>query len=666
MKSTTRATGQPGGLALGDTLSNVASGMGTSSDKAFYNRWHLGSGAYGSAIIDYAQIEAAYRTSWLVRKIHDIPPEEMTKAWREWSAKPEEIKKIEDEEKRLDLRSKVQFALIMARLVGGSALILGLPGNPEEPAPKTIRAGELQYVHSVSRYQLIVTELDLDLLSPNFGLPTSYGLSGGANSVANIHPSRVITFHGAPVPRTMGVAATIDQFWGAPLMESLNEAMQQATVALAGVNALLVEAKTDVISVPNLTDQVSTAEGVTRLQRRFQTAATMKSLFNILMLDAGNGSEGSGESWETKQIRFTTLPDVVQTFLQVAAGAADIPLTRLIGAPPKGLNATGEHDENNFLSMIRSRQNTTLRPALERLDPYLIASAFGSARTDLEWTFCDLKEMTEAEQADIDNVTADTFDIIKQTGLIPLDALAKVQVAVMEATDRFPGLAEAVDASIEDIPAMAQAEQAAATAEAAIKEPAAGDATRLPAARGAKASVRRAANDSMLDAAPRSLYVSRKVMNPQELLKWARAAGIPNLQAAGELHVTVVFSRQEVDWLKIPADWNSAADGRLRIPPGGARVIERLGPEAVVLSFASDMLTWRHEAMLSAGATSDYEGYTPHVTLSWDVPQDFDLSAVQPYTGRIVLGPEIFKQVVEDWRISRGGAAEPDIDDDQD
>ena len=54
---------------------------------------------------------------------------------------------------------------------------------------------------------------------------------------------------------------------------------------------------------------------------------------------------------------------MVRTFLQVAAGAADIPVTRLLGQSPAGLSATGESDTRNYYDMIvGAAGGLTLRP----------------------------------------------------------------------------------------------------------------------------------------------------------------------------------------------------------------------------------------------------------------------------------------------------------------
>ena len=66
---------------------------------------------------------------------------------------------------------------------------------------------------------------------------------------------------------------------------------------------------------------------------------------------------------------------MVRTSLQVAASAADIPVTRLLGQSPAGLSATGDSDTRNYHDMIAARQELDLRPQLERLDALLLRSA---------------------------------------------------------------------------------------------------------------------------------------------------------------------------------------------------------------------------------------------------------------------------------------------------
>ena len=145
------------------------------------------------------------------------------------------------------------------------------------------------------------------------------------------------------------------------------------------------------------------------------------------------------------------------------------------------------------------------------------------------------------------------------------------------------------------------------------------------------------------DARPRPLYVSRKLVNADEFLTWAKGQGFK--APVDDLHVTVLYSRQSVDWMKMGDNWSSDQNGNLTVPAGGARIVEPLGTDgAVVLLFSSTDLQWRHRNMVEAGASHDYEEFQPHVTITYDAG-DVDLAKVEPFRGKLVFGPEIFEEI---------------------
>src|SRR5690606_9683110 len=149
------------------------------------------------------------------------------------------------------------------------------------------------------------------------------------------------------------------------------------------------------------------------------------------------------------------------------------------------------------------------------------------------------------------------------------------------------------------------------------------------------------------DAAPRTLYVRRDVMNAAQIIAHFKAQGFETTLPADDMHVTITFSRQPVDWMKMGDNWSDNGKGGLTIPAGGPRLMERFG-DATVLLFASSSLSWRHEDMKRNGASWDHPEYQPHVTISYGFTGDLD--DVEPWRGEIVLGPEIFETIDEDWR----------------
>lgn len=147
------------------------------------------------------------------------------------------------------------------------------------------------------------------------------------------------------------------------------------------------------------------------------------------------------------------------------------------------------------------------------------------------------------------------------------------------------------------------------------------------------------------EATKKPMYVWRDVLNPQDILDWAKAQGFKACVPADELHVTIVYS-------KAPVDITKAGDSfDLLWIQDGERTVEPLGSEgAVVLKFSSPELQNRWTEFREVGASWDFEGYQPHVTITYAVETDFDTTKIEPYRGVIELGPEQNEPLNEDWK----------------
>lgn len=135
-------------------------------------------------------------------------------------------------------------------------------------------------------------------------------------------------------------------------------------------------------------------------------------------------------------------------------------------------------------------------------------------------------------------------------------------------------------------------------------------------------------------APPAPLYASRPVTNAADIMAWAASQGFKSTLPADDLHVTVAYSREPVAGDAVPGDVPTLT---IR---GGKRTVEPLGDEgAVVLKFTSPDMQARWKQYRDAGASWDYDSYTPHVTITYD-GKGVDLAKVEPYTGPIMLGAE--------------------------
>ena len=281
----------------------------------------------------------------------------------------------------------------------------------------------------MSRWQLSVPAIDRDPLSPWFGEAEGYDVVAPGRGALRLHPSRVVRFLGNPYPDPSLMASV----WSDSVLQTLYDAIHAVALTTAGATSLMHEAKVDVVTVPNLSEHLSSADTTAQLSARFAYAAAMKSINNLLLL-------GDGESWARQRIDFAGLPEMVRTFLQVAAGAADIPVTRLLGQSPSGLSATGDSDTRNYYDMIAARQEIDLRPQLERLDAAILRSE-GIDPGTLTFAFRPLWQMDAATAAAVALSKAQATQIYAGLGLWPADVTARLVAAQVIADGIYPNAA---------------------------------------------------------------------------------------------------------------------------------------------------------------------------------------------------------------------------------
>lgn len=144
----------------------------------------------------------------------------------------------------------------------------------------------------------------------------------------------------------------------------------------------------------------------------------------------------------------------------------------------------------------------------------------------------------------------------------------------------------------------------------------------------------------------RTLYVSRRLLNPEAVRAWAASQGLESTLAPGSMHVTVAYSKEPVDWSELTPRTDAV------VATGGTRVWQfpaRSTPNgALVLKFESGELADRWRELKDAGASWDFSTYEPHVTLTYSVPEA-DVAAIKPYAGPLIFGPEEFAEVDEGW-----------------
>ncbi|MFP3739941.1 anti-CBASS protein Acb1 family protein, partial [Burkholderia sp. SIMBA_019] len=85
----------------------------------------------------------------------------------------------------------------------------------------------------------------------------------------------------------------------------------------------------------------------------------------------------AADELETDTYQFSGLDSVRRQFGQQLSGALGIPLVRLFGQSPAGLNSTGESDPRTYYDNTKQQQERKLRAPVTRLYDVVVRSALG-------------------------------------------------------------------------------------------------------------------------------------------------------------------------------------------------------------------------------------------------------------------------------------------------
>ena len=425
-----------------DRLASFVTGLGTAKDKSTTaHHFHV--------LRTRGELDAAYRDNWIAKKAIDIVPFDMLRSWRAWQAPDDQVQAIEAAETILGLRTKILAAMIRGRLYGGGAILIGNGDlDPmQELVIERLPKDGIRYLHVLSRYEITAGEIQRDVLSPYYGEPTYYQVSNGTSATQRVHPSRVVRFLGAPLPDNMLAQSNA---WSDSILQAILDSVDQATSAAQHIAAMLPEAMQDIVFVPGLSNHLATEPSTAALTERFAYAKRIKSMFGMMLLE-GDGSSPTGETYQQKQLSFASLPEVARLFLQIASGAADIPVTRMLGQAPTGLNATGDSDTRNYYDHVAAKQQVELTPALRRLDRMLIRHALGSEPAGVWYNWNPLYQPSEKEKAEVGKIKGDTVTGLVNAGMVPDEVLAEGVKGWLIGSDLFPGIEAAYDAHKGDL-----------------------------------------------------------------------------------------------------------------------------------------------------------------------------------------------------------------------
>lgn len=132
---------------------------------------------------------------------------------------------------------------------------------------------------------------------------------------------------------------------------------------------------------------------------------------------------GMDDKIEQHDTALADLDTVIMTQYQLVSAISGVPATKLLGTQVKGFNTTGEYEESSYHEELESIQECDLMPLLERHHQIVVRSdiipMFNlSSPFDVTVAFTPLDALTEKEQAEINEIKANTASTLIQSGAL--------------------------------------------------------------------------------------------------------------------------------------------------------------------------------------------------------------------------------------------------------
>lgn len=418
-------TGQIKEISRKDGWGNVLAGLGRKMDKTAYTTF------LSAPFLDDAMLADLYTGDGLAKKLVSAPADDMTRKWITIDGEDEEI--IEKELYRLDTPQKFNESIKWQRLYNGSLTIIGAMDGKEMDKPLRVKEGtQIAYLYPVERSRIFIVDSDFvsDPTSPNFGKIEIYTMYVGPSyNEIKVHRSRVLEFFGEPVPSDMKSRDINTEYWGMSVIQYTWNILKICGSVLQGISNILYEFIIGKYKIKGLEDKLAAGNESLVIQR-MEIINMFKSVINAVLLDA------EGEDYIRDSASVAGVADLLDRIMMFLSAVSNIPVSRLFGRSPAGMNATGEFDLRNYYDSIAVLQKNSMKKPLQKLiDILSICYAKGKEYT---FEFNPLYELSEKEKAEIEKLKADADHIRIEDGVLQADEVRDIRYPELDSLSKQP------------------------------------------------------------------------------------------------------------------------------------------------------------------------------------------------------------------------------------
>lgn len=386
----------------------------------------------GGLFLGYPYLsELAQRPEY--RTISETISTEMTRKWIRIRSKGDDdktdkIKQIEEALEKFGVRDVFKRLATQDGFFGRAHLYVdtGATDDPDElktpigngwddVSRSKVRKGSLKRLSTVEAAWCYPTGYNTnDPLKPDWYKPNMWFVMG-----KEIHVSRFILFVQREVPDLLKPAYS---FGGLSMTQIATPYVTNWLRARQSVSDLIQRFSVSGLST-NLTESLN-ADG-DQLFKRLQIFTQCRDNNGVMALDKDT------EEFFNVAVPLGNLDKLQAQAQEQMCSVSRVPVVKLLGIQPSGLNASSEGELTTFSDMISAAQEAYFRTPLNTILGFIMLNEFGDVDDDITFEFQPLEEMNERELAEIEKIEAETDTLLIDGGVIsPLEVRQRIAAEV--------------------------------------------------------------------------------------------------------------------------------------------------------------------------------------------------------------------------------------------
>ena len=343
-------------------------------------------------------------TDSMISKAIDVIVREIFKSGGKWEAAHLDIDNFEMVLNSLHFYEKIALAVQRALEYGGAFIYINTDDTnlslPLYINEKTASTNKITGLTVIEPWQAAPVQVNtFNPLKNNYMQPDLWWVLGAGSTV---HKTRLIPIVFYSVP---DLIKPLYNYLGLPISFYMKNYVSNADTVRQSISDLILRFRTKIIK----TTAQKIADPQTQARVKYMNA-TSNNLATLLL--------AKDEEWIETVTSLSGMDNLLsQMYELMTASTRGIPVTKLLGLSPRGFNATGEYDENNFYDVVDGYAKSVVIPVMEKAAEYVLCFKAG-VLDEPKYTFNPRKQIKQKEQAEINNLKADYISKLIMSGVI--------------------------------------------------------------------------------------------------------------------------------------------------------------------------------------------------------------------------------------------------------